>query len=455
MIGDLPASVSSHIWDTLTRLNQDLQLEPSLAESWRLVNNFTWEVKLLQDITFHNGEPVNAEAVEFSIERSQSLPGSLETFVNDVNLERVEIVDDYTVRLITREPVANLPYYLAFLEIIPPRYYSETDSSQVAVAPVGCGPYQVKQWRPGEDLRLEAVSNYWRGPSMYPGLVFQTAPLVEERLAALRLGAATVVMDLPPLRIEEWAEPNSKMIAVESTQRMFVGMRIEPDAPLADKRVRQALNYGVDVKQITAELLEGYGQRYGSWVNAPWHNPDLSPWPYDPELARDLLAQAGYRQGFSATLQTPMDGYHQSGAIAKAIAGQLADIGITVEVETVSWDAYTHQLLDGEAGPLFLLALNSHADGLEDVKNLSAGFIFNPTGWQNPTFETLVGQAANTFNDNSRIRFLYEAQTIGYEEAPWIWLWNSYDFYGVNSALDWTPRRDGLVYLYLPLASSG
>lgn len=448
-------SLASHLWDTMTLLNHDLQIEPHLAESWRLINNFTWEFTLRQGITFHNGEPLNARAVRFSIERAQSMPGSLETFAQDVHLERVEIVSDYVLRIVTRQPLPNLPYHLAFLEILPPVYYSETDADQLVVAPVGSGPYEVEQWTQGEALVLQAVPTYWKGAPAWPRLIFQTVPQAQDRLAALRDGEAALVTDLPPIQAAEWDSSNSRLEAIESTQRMFIGLRTEEGSPLVDKRVRQALNYGVDVEQIVDDWLAGYGDRYGSWVNPPSNNLALTPWPYDPYLARALLAEAGYGEGFTATLtlHTPTDVYYHDVAIAEAIAQQLGEIGITVEVEAFDWVTYARQLLSGDTASLFLLGLNSRGDGLEDVKNLSSAFAFNPTGWQNESFEGALRQAANTFNENARARLLNEAQSIAYDEAPWIWLWRQYEFYGVRDDLTWKPRPDGLIYLYQPMTT--
>jgi len=451
MVSIHPAgSIASHLWDTLTILNDDLQIEPHLAESWRLINNFTWEFKLHQRITFHNGELLNAEAVRFSIERARSMPGSLETFAQDVDLEKVEVVDDYTLRLITHQPVANLPYHLAFLEILPPVYYSETSPDQLAIAPVGSGPYRLGKWIQGKELVLEAVPTYWKGPPALPRLVFQTVPRAEERLIALRDGQAALVTDLSPSLANQSDSPTTRLETTESTRRMFIGIRAEEGSPLADKRVRQALNYGINVEQIVDDWLEGYGERYGSWVNPPWNNPELAPWPYDPDLARTLLAEAGYEEGFTTTLQTPVGVYYQDVAIAKAIAQQLGEIGVTVEVKTIDWNTYVRALLSGDTAPLFLLGLNSRGDGLEDAKNLSSDFAFNPTGWQNKSFEETLEQATSTFNETARARLLNKAQSIAYEEAPWIWLWRPYLFYGVSNDLAWQPRADGLVYLYQP-----
>lgn len=441
-------SIASHIWDTLTWLNDDLQVEPRLAESWRIVNNFTWEFTLRHGIIFHNGEPLNAEAVRFSIERSRSMPGSLETFARDINLETIELVDDYTLRITTAQPIVNLPYYLAFLEILPPVYYAETDPDRLAVAPVGSGPYRLEAWKPGEPLVLTANTDYWQGPPVFSSLIFESIPQAEERLAALRAKQATLIADLPPLLKDQLAAPEGRLEAIESTQRLFVGINVKGEGPLANKQVRQALNYAVNVPPIVDNLLAGYGQRYGSWVNPPNNNPDLAPWPYDPTLAQELLAQAGYREGFTTTLQVPQGVYNHDIEIAQTISQQLAEIGIIVEVRVVDWATYIRQLLSDDPPPLFLLALNSRGDGLEDLKNLSINFAFNRTGWQNETFEGLLLQATNAFNESARTSLLNEAQAIPYDEAPWIWLWRPYKFYGVSQSLDWTPRRDGLIYLY-------
>lgn len=446
-------SVASHIWDTLTWLNDDLVVEPYLAESWRLINNFTWEFKLRQGVQFHNGEIFNTEAVRFSIERARSLSGSTETFALDIDLTQVEIVDDYTIRLTTGQPVANLPFYLSFLEMLPPQHYSENPPAVLSTTPVGSGPYQVKSWRQGEPVVLEAFSDYWQGVPRVKQLVFQTLPSVRERLNALQQGQAALVTDLPSMSAGQFEPSDSSSIkTIENTRRLFIGIRLEAGSPFEDKKVRQALNYGVNVKQLVDDWLEGYGERYGSWVIPPANNSDLPPWPYDPQLAQELLAEAGYSTGFTTTLRTPVGVYDHDIEIAQAIAQQLGQIGVMVEVEAINnWDVYVHGLLNDQSSYLFLLALNSRGDGLQDVSNLSTDFPFNPTGWQNDSFEEILAGTVNTFNENSRARLLKEAQAIAYEEAPWIWLWRPYYFYGVGQNLDWSPRPDGLVNLYEPV----
>jgi peptide/nickel transport system substrate-binding protein len=441
-------SLANHLWDTLTFVGSDLELEPGLATSWRLINNFTWEFTLREGVTFHNGEPVNSEAVRFSIERARSMPGSLETLAEDVQLGRVEVLDDYRFRLTTGTPISNLAFHVSSVEILPPVYYGSTDADQLASAPVGSGPYQIAEWAPGEPAVLEAVDTYWKGAPRLPRLVFRSVPDPQARLEALRDGTATLVTDLAPIKVDEWDIPGAQLLTIESTKRYFVGVHIEPATPLGTVDVRQALNYGTDVARITETLLNGHGQRYGSWVIPPGNNAQLEPWSYDPARARQLLAQAGYPEGFFATLHTPSGVYPQDVEVANALAEQWGELGVSVRVETHEWEEYVSLLLSDNPPPLFLLGINSRGDPLQDTQNLSHSFAFNPTGWQNDAFETAVRRAQNTFNENARTRQLSEAQSIAYYEAPWIWLWRGVDLYGANEALTFVPRADGRIYLY-------
>ena len=442
------SSISSHIWDTLTKLNHDLVVVPHLAESWRIVNNVTWEFKLRSGISFHNAESVDAQAVLFSVERSRGLPNSLETFASDVGLKEIEMVDELTVRFVTHEPVANLPYHLSFLEILPPLYYGQTDLAQAALEPVGSGPYQLTDLLPGQKIDLEGMSTYWQGTPSINRLIFETVPILQDRMVTLTGEDNVLATDLPPFLSSAWPVPDSRLVYTESTQRMFIGLSNQPDSPFSQLKVRQALNYAVDVTPIVEDLLLGYGDRYGSWVNPPHAHPDLKPWPYDPAQAKTLLAEAGFTKGFSTTLVIPLGLYHNESAIAQMITQQLAEVGVTVVVEEMEWPIYIRRLLTEEPPPMFLLGLNSHGDPIEDAKNLSATFPFNPTGWANPFFEDAINRAGQSLQDDVRTRRLLEAQEIAYQEAPWIWLWRSYDFYGISDNIQWSPRRDGLVNLY-------
>jgi peptide/nickel transport system substrate-binding protein len=446
-------SVAAHLWDTLVWLNDDLELEARLAESWRLVNDLTWELKLRRGVSFHNGEPFNAQAVRFSLERTRQLGNSLETFASDVALQSVEVIDDYTVHIHTAKPVVSMAYELSTVEMLPPVYYAQTGLEDLARNPVGSGPYQLVGWDSDGRLVLEANAGYWQGGGAIHTLVFETERDADKRLARLVDGDARLITDLPPDQAEAANTAHTRMVAIESTRRLFVGLRSQDGTPLADRRFRQALNYAVDAQALITEFHAGYGQRYGSWVN-PFHaDSDLAPWPYDPEKAQDLLAQAGYPEGFEVTMDTPAGRYYRDQEIAEAIATQLAEVGIKVTVQPWEWSVYVRErLVPKETASLFLLSLTSRGNALEDTRNLAYDFPFNPTLWYNEEFEQLLGRAEQAFNQTVRLNILGQAQAIAYDEAPWIWLWRPFLFYGVSPDLDWwKPRADGLIYLYAPV----
>jgi peptide/nickel transport system substrate-binding protein len=445
-------SIAVHLWDTLVWLNDDLELKPRLAESWWLMNDLTWELKLRQGVTFHNGEPFNAQAVKFSLERTRQLGNSLETFASDVGLQSVEIMDAYTVHIHTTKPAVSMIYELSTVEMLPPVYYAQTAPEDLARSPVGSGPYQLVSWDPDGRVVLEANAGYWQGMPAIRTLVFQAEHDVDERLTRLADGDADLITDLPPDQAEAANTGHTQLVAIESTRRLFVGLRFGEDTPVTDKRFRHALNYAVDVQVLITEFHAGYGQHYGSWVNPPNANPDLAPWPYYPDKARDLLAQVGYPEDFEIVMNTPVGRYYRDQEIAETIATQLAEVGVKVIVQPQEWSVYVgERLVPKETDSLFLLSLTSRGNGLEDTRNLAYGFPFNPTLWYNEEFEQLLSRAEETFNETLRLNLLRQAQAVAYEEAPWIWLWRPYLFYGVSRDMDWwQPRADGLVYLYRP-----
>jgi peptide/nickel transport system substrate-binding protein len=446
-------NVAAHIWDTLVGIDDDLGLEPRLAESWHLINDYVWEFELRQGVQFHNGEPWNAEAAQFSLTRAATLTDALETFATDVSLESVEVVDEYTIRIRTQEPAVNLPYELATVEMLPREYYQATAEDELSQQPIGSGPYRFVTWDSEGTVTLEAVPDYWRGSPLVQSIQFATALQAEQRVARLDSGDATLIADVPPDWMDEVEESAvARLVLVEGTQRMLVGIHIQENTPLADRRVRQALNYAVDVEAIVSELLGGYGQRYGSWVNPPNDNPDLTAWPYDPEKARELLVQAGYSDGFSTEMHLPVDRYQRGQEVAEAIADDLGQVGVQVEIKAVPWSEYVRELLNPDlTPPLFLLRINSRANGLEDTENLAYSFPFNPTQWFDTEFEDLLDEARQTYNATRQVELLKSAQTVAYDAAPWIWLWRPFLSYGVSQELDWwQPRADGLIYLYTP-----
>jgi len=192
------------IFDTLLRRDlKTLKLEGNLAESWRLLTDTTWQFKLRRGIKFHNGEPFDAAAVKFSVERmlnpAQGAPGR----TSIASIDHVDVVDPYTVNVVTKTPFPLLPVRMSpghcgTVGILPPKYVAQVGDAAFAVKPVGTGPYRLVEWVKDERLVLDANKDYHRGAPAIERLVFRPVPELTTRVAALLSGQADLVSDVPP-----------------------------------------------------------------------------------------------------------------------------------------------------------------------------------------------------------------------------------------------------------------
>lgn len=439
-------NIASHIFDQLIWRTADLELEPMLATSWELVDDLTWEFKLRDDVYFHNGEHFAAEAVKFSLERARDLEESVDTTPYDIFYESSEIIDDYTIRIHTSEPAARMIHALSYFDIVAPQYYTETTLEVAADNPVGSGPYKFVSWVRDGPLVIEANEDYWGGAPFIKTITVRAVPEAGARIAELEAGTADLITNVPPDQTDLVETDISRLEAVEGLRRIFIFIHCEEGKPWADKRVRQAMNYAVDVNTIGETLFAGYAERYGSWIVPPNNNPDLNPYPYDPDKARELLTAAGYPDGFDVVLNTPVGRYNKDKEASEAIGAYLTEVGIRAEVIPVDWSTYVQEMIipkqDLQIG---MIGLSSGANDLEDGQNLQYDWPLNMTIWYNERYEALYAEAMKTLDDAKRQELMFEAQAIAYEECPWIWLWRQYDFYGVSKRLEWTARSDELI----------
>ena len=443
-------TLASHIFDTLVARDDDMQIKPSLAESWKLVNDLTWEFTLRKGVKFHNGEPFNAAAVKFTFDRAvDPATKSADQVVRYIDFDRVEVIDDYTVRIVTKSPAPAMLARLALFYMLPPKYYSDNSMETVASKPVGTGAFKFVEWVKNDHITLEANPDYFAGPPSIKTLVFRPIPEVGTRLAELKSGGIDIAIAIPPDQAKSVESATTRLESVEGGRRIIVGFHIVKGSPIEDKRVRQAINYAVDVDTITKSLLGGYGQRRFTLVTPASTSPNIKPWPYDPAKAKQLLAEAGYPNGFSITLDTPTGRYIKDKEVAEAIADYLTKIGITTTVKSFDWSTYTTQLLmPKKSDPMFLLGFSSNFDPVLDMAMLDYQSALNPTEWNNEQFQSLLKQIYTTMDDKKRQDLIYKAQELANEEAPIIWMYFQPDLYGVNKRLDWKPRVDEYVLLH-------
>jgi len=446
------------IFDTLLRRNiKTLQLEGNLAESWRAVNETTWQFKLKRGVKFHNGEPFDAAAVKFSVERmlnpKQAAPGR----TSIATIDHVDIVDAYTVNVITRAPFPLLPVRMSpghcgTVGIVPPKYLAQVGDAGFAVKPVGTGPYKFVEWVKDERLVLEANKDYHRGAPAIERLVFRPVPELTTRVAALLFGQADLVSDIPPDQTGKIKSSSTSHVEISTLGGFVIMVKMTNylmPGPWQDVRVRKAINYAIDMDTIIKTVLEGYGQVLGVPLEkeAFGFNPNIKWYGYDPERAKALLREAGYAGGFEMTLHAPNRRYMNDIEVMQAMAQMLGKVGIKAKVEVWEQSIYTTKWRKRELLPAYMTAWGGAGvfDGdllTSSLHSKSALAIF-----KNEALDKMLEDAQATSDPERRKAIYFKAQELIYEEAPIIKAYQQAHIFGVSNRLDWKPWVDNMLFL--------
>lgn len=448
-------NVLLNIYDGLLFKEPDGSISPALAESWQRVDDVTWNFTLREGVTFHNGEPLTPEAVAFTINRI--LDPEVESpirrgfsFIESIEITS-EITGDNTFTITTTSPQPLAESYFAELLIIPPAYFQEVGADVFAENPVGTGPFVVTNWQRDVAVELVANEDYWRGVASIPALEFRPVPEAMTRFSSLAAGEADLVVNVPSSLVASiQSNEDLRLETVAGARVIFVGINTLLDTPLQDPLVRQALNYAVDVDAIIAGILGGLATPTTTLLTDIdlGYNAELSPYPYDPDRARALLAEAGYADGFTVRLETPNGRYVSDVQVAQAIAAQLEDVGITVDFAVREYGAYVGDLFSGNAPDLFFLGWGNAV--------FDADFILYPlvrtdellSFYSNETLDALLDEATSSVDPAARQEIYEEAVALLQEEAPFIFLYKQQDAYGVSERLNWQPRADEFLWLY-------
>ena len=447
------------IFDTLLRRNlKTLQLEGNLAESWRLLNDTTWQFKLRRNVKFHNGEPFDAAAVKFSIERmldpKQAAPGR----TSIATIDRVEIVDPLTVNVITKAPFPLLPVRMSpghcgTVGIVPPKYVAQVGDAGFAIKPVGTGPFKFVEWVKDERLVLEANKDYHRGAPAIDRLVFRPIPELTTRVAALLSGQADLVSDVPPDQVAKVKASGVARTEVSTLGGFVIMMKITNHlmpGPWQDVRVRKAMNHAIDMPTILKTVLEGYGDILGVPLEkeAFGFNPNIKWYAYDPERAKTLLREAGHPNGFELTLHVPNRRYMNDIEVVQAMAQMLGKVGIKAKVEVGEQSVYTTKWRQRQLLPVYMVAWGGAGifDGdllVNSLHSKSALAIH-----KNEALDKILEEAQGSNDPEKRKALYFKAQEMIYEDAPIITAYQQAHIFGISNRLDWTPWIDNMLFLY-------
>jgi len=438
------------VFDALTVFDDKLKLQPALAASWRLVNDTTWEFKLRGGVQFHNGEPFTARAVKFTWDRVLDPAQKSTKRPRLPHLTAIEVVDDSTVRMITSQPFPLLPGALSSLFIVPPKYTQEKGDVYAGANPVGTGPFKLIRWVKDERVELEANAKYWGGVPKVQRLVMRSIPETATRVAALRAREVDVITNLPPHLQEQIANaPGLRVMTAPLLVNMIIELDTLKGGPVANKKVRQALNYAVDKQAIIQHTLQGLGRSAKGQVVPPaafGHHPTLADYPFDPATAKRLLAEAGYPNGFPMTIASGDGRYLLDKEVAQVVAGQLQQAGVKASVNVMEWGVYLQHLAKKTLGDGFLIGW--YALPVPDAAQALAWYTSTNlyAHWKNEEFDRSVVQLGTSMTEPARLRAAHKAIEIMREDAPVIFLYQAVALYGVSTSVgDLAAREDDLL----------
>ncbi|HWN04380.1 MAG TPA: ABC transporter substrate-binding protein [Candidatus Dormibacteraeota bacterium] len=444
-----------NLYDSLTRWDAALQLQPGLATSWKAVNDITWEFTLRPGVKFHDGSPLTAEDVRATIERNL-VPGKTVVTAGFTTIESVQAASPTLVRVVTRKPDPLLPVRMAQMgsQILPARLTTDEGAKELARRPIGSGAYRFVEWVKDERLVMEANRDWWgwegRPPSV-DRVLWKAIPDDFPRLVALEKGDADIVTSVPPDRIRSVAEGrNTRVVSVPSTRTVEFNIN-STQPPLSDKRVRQALHYALDVPAIIRSLFAGLGRPLvGGLADTDFgYNPALKPYPYDPARARALLAEAGSPGGIDVTLHAGMGTMVNDKQLLEVIADMWAKVSIRARVAMMEMGARQRMVNERALPPGGLLLINVQSTLLDADGSLWR--ILHPTGlggryWAGSQpghrFHEVMEQARYTLDPKKRKALYVEATQLFDDEKPWLELFQEVIVYGTSKRVTFRPRPD-------------
>jgi peptide/nickel transport system substrate-binding protein len=446
-----------NVFDGLTARDAQGNLVPALAESWKRLNPTTWQFALRKGVKFHNGDDFNAECVKFTLDRGTH-PETKATIISELStIARTEIVDPFTVNVITKGPDFLLPVRLGelFGLMLSPKHTNALGKEAIATRPNGTGPFKLVSWAKNERLVLEANENYWRGAPKVKTIVLR--PILEDaaRIAALQAGEVDLIAPIPHVRIEELKRNPKLVIKTIPAPRIFHVTIDVRKPPFDNVKVRQALNHAVDVNAILRSLYFGHGTRLATVVdkNALGYDPSVQPYPFDPNRAKALLAEAGFPNGFETEFDSFTGSIADHSKPAEAIVGYLQKVGIKAKQNVFEFSAFGPRRVQNQTAPLFIYSIgNSYLEPSWVLRWLTQGGL--GMHWKNARLDEMLTRIEATDDRSKRAQQYSDVQKLIKDEAPFIFLFQADAVFGMSTRIDYTPRPDETQWLY-PLGIKG
>ncbi|HXV60019.1 MAG TPA: ABC transporter substrate-binding protein [Vicinamibacteria bacterium] len=435
------------VYNALIRYDEDMRFVPDLATRWSVAeDDVTWTFELREGVRFHDGTAFDAQAVKANFDRVLDPEQGHNRRDLFAPIERVEVADDFTVRIVTRYPFGAFEPMMAHVSaaIVNPTVARARGKSfgYSAEATSGTGPYKVVRWRKDLELVLERNEDYFGENGKLETIVYRPITEAASRVIALESGDVDVITHVPPpdlRRLEE--NPDIaiiKTLSIGAQQFRFHCKR----EPFRDPRIRQAISHAIDRRAIIDNLMAGMvAPSTGPLTPRIRGRAELGEIPHDPEKAKALLAEAGLPDGFRTKITTTPR-YNMGVEIAQAVAAQLAKVGIESEIEVLEWGTirqYWGGLLPEDC-PLEIFIMGAGASSADADWGLRPIFATQERNennygyYSNAEFDEVIHEAMRTVDPSERNALYRRAQEIVYLEDPGaVWLFDNYHVVAARS----------------------
>lgn len=445
--GDL--AISSQIYSALTSVDENGALVGDLALRWELTAPTEWTFTLRDDARFADGSPVDAAVVVWNLTRMLRGPdGPTPAATGMALVDSFAAPEPTRLVITTKAPFLDLPRRLAWTYFLSPAWAEANDP---ATAAMGSGPYRLVSWDPAGDVVLARNEDYYGTKPAVANPTYRVIANEATRLAALQSGELDAAFGVDPISLMQLrtvAGLNAGAIDANKMQTM----RINYAAPhMDDVRVRQAINYAINKEAITRSVYQGLVEPGSTQILGTLYegyDTTREAWPFDPDRARALLAEAGLSDGLHIKIGNAETGYVGSGLAVQAIVAQLAEVGITAEIETVPYANWVAYLRNPEGAALTFLAWGSQSVSTPEILLQLASSGPYTHGTVPAGYDAAVTAAASAASEADKLAAIAEALRITEEQAMTIFLWPQPQTYAISDKLNWKPRMDDWVRVF-------
>lgn len=439
------------IAETLVNADPDFSLTPCLAESWSMVSDTEWEFTLRPNVTFQNGEPMTAETVAWALNRAMELNPTIAQLTKIVG---IEVMGELALKITTSELYPPLPATLVYPDTAIIHPDSGVNDQSIVIHPIGTGPYMLTEWRQAEQtLTLTRYDGYWGDKPSIATIIYRSIPDPATRSLEIQKGDIDFIVDAPYGDLDLLKQAGLEVVLASTARIYELIFGSLHGTPYEDVRVRQALSHAINRQEIVDYVLFGMGRPAAGMFEDTmvFANQELEPPAYDVELAKSLLAEAGWvdsdgdgvldkdGQDFAFTLYT----YPQRPGLkpmAMAIQQQWAQIGLKVDVRIMEWDAILDALTPGD------IRLSASATAMipdPDYflrRDYSSESGENYWGYENPEVDALLAQGSVEQDVETRLDIYRRAQALIHDDQPVLIV----SYYGVN--IVHKPEVQGFVF---------